>query len=89
MLNVVLAGTNQSKADDGPDKWRPASEAAWCAYAIDWVLVKWRRGLEVTADEVVAVLIRRRESVRLVHRTETTLQRAARSTATEPDCLAG
>lgn len=52
---AVGVDVNQSKADSGPEVWRPPSEDAWCRYAVDWTAVKTRWSLEFTEDEVAAL----------------------------------
>ena len=52
---VVGTDVNQSKADRGPEEWRPPSEEAWCRYAVDWTAVKTRWSLDFTDAEVSAL----------------------------------
>ena len=52
---AVGADINQSKADRGPDEWRPPSEQGWCRYAVDWISVKDRWSLQFTQAEVSAL----------------------------------
>ena len=53
---AVGSAVNQSKADRGPEEWRPPRETAWCWYAVDWVAVKSRWDLAFTEAEVDAVI---------------------------------
>lgn len=52
---VVGETTNQAKADNEPDEWRPA-QADWCQYAVDWISVKTRWGLNYSISEHEALL---------------------------------
>lgn len=54
-LVAVTASANRQKGDRGPDEWRPPREAARCRYSGEWMLVKLRWGLAVTAPELVAL----------------------------------
>lgn len=56
-LVVTGSANNQAKADRRPDQWQPPSQAAWCAYATDWVLVKVRWGLDFAITEVQALVL--------------------------------
>lgn len=54
-LQVVSAGAGHNPRAQGPSEWKPSSEAQWCAYAVDWVAVKHRWELDVTAVERTAL----------------------------------
>jgi 5-methylcytosine-specific restriction endonuclease McrA len=54
-LIAVSASANRSKADKGPEEWKPANVAYWCTYARDWVAVKKEWGLTATQAEWNAV----------------------------------
>ncbi len=54
-LQATQASVNRSKGKKPPDQWRPEERAGWCAYAADWVAVKKRWELTVTAAEVNAL----------------------------------
>ena len=49
------ASVNRAKGKQPPDEWRPDLEAGWCRYAADWIAVKQRWQLTVTAAEVDAL----------------------------------
>ena len=51
VLAAVTTHANRSKSDRTPDEWLPPDPAARCAYAADWVEVKGRWNLTVTAPE--------------------------------------
>lgn len=53
-LMVVAAATDDERAEQGPDQWRPEPPLQ-CAYAVDWVSVKTRWNLTYTAQEVDAL----------------------------------
>ena len=55
-LIAIPSAENQSKADDGPDVWRPPSRNAWCAYARLWTAIKARWNLSATPAEWSAIL---------------------------------
>ena len=55
-LIAIPAGENQSKADDGPEAWRPPAVSAWCAYARVWTAIKAKWNLTATPAEWAAVL---------------------------------
>jgi len=55
-LVAIPSAENQSKADDGPDVWRPPLGTAWCAYARVWTAVKARWNLSATPAEWSAIL---------------------------------
>ncbi len=54
-LQVVAAGSGHNPRQTSPSEWRPAAEATWCAYAVDWIGVKARWELSVTDDERLAL----------------------------------
>lgn len=47
-LNAVLGAENERKADDGPEAYRPADDAAWCWYGFAYARVKATWALTVT-----------------------------------------
>jgi hypothetical protein len=55
-LIAIPSAENQSKADDGPDGWRPPLGTAWCAYARVWTAIKARWNLSATPVEWSAIL---------------------------------
>ena len=55
-LIAIPAGENRSKADDGPEAWRPPVLSAWCAYARVWTAIKARWNLTATLSEWSAIL---------------------------------
>lgn len=54
-LQATSAPVNRSKGKQPPDEWRPDQSAGWCRYAADWVTVKQKWELTVTASEVAAL----------------------------------
>jgi hypothetical protein len=54
-LVAVSATSNRSKGDQDPSTWKPTETSSWCAYAQDWVAVKTRWKLSVTAAEKSAL----------------------------------
>ena len=50
-LIAVSASANRSKGDRSPDEWRPPNQSFWCTYAVDWIDVKTRWTLSVSAPE--------------------------------------
>lgn len=54
-LLAVSAASNRSKGDQGPDEWKPPSQAYWCTYARAWVSVKSTYELSVTETEKTAL----------------------------------
>ncbi|WKX73045.1 HNH endonuclease family protein [Streptomyces sp. XD-27] len=50
-LIAVSAASNRSKADKGPDAWKPPSVDYWCTYSRAWVSVKYLYKLNITARE--------------------------------------
>ena len=55
-LIAIPSAENQSKADDGPDGWRPPAASAWCAYARVWTAIKAEWNLSATPAEWSAIL---------------------------------
>jgi len=55
-LIAIPSAENQSKADDGPDGWRPPLRTAWCAYARVWASIKAKWNLTATPAEWSAIL---------------------------------
>ena len=55
-LIAIPSKENQSKADDGPDAWRPPSGTAWCAYARVWTAITAKWNLTATPAEWSAIL---------------------------------
>jgi hypothetical protein len=54
-LIAVSASSNRSKGDQDPSTWKPELTSAWCEYAQDWIVVKSRWKLTVTAAEKSAL----------------------------------
>lgn len=54
-LIAVSAASNRAKGDKSPDAWKPSVKDDWCQYATDWVEVKTRWQLTVTAPEKQAL----------------------------------
>lgn len=54
-LIAVSSRVNRQKGNKGPDQWRPPNRRYWCDYAIYWVSVKTRWGLDVTESELAAL----------------------------------
>lgn len=54
-LQTTSARVNRSKGKKAPDEWRPDEAAGWCRYAADWITVKEKWDLTVTAAEVGAL----------------------------------
>lgn len=54
-LIAVSAGSNRSKGDQDPSTWKPTEASSWCAYAQDWIVVKSKWKLTVTAKEKTAL----------------------------------
>ncbi|WP_431041723.1 HNH endonuclease family protein [Streptomyces sp. P1-3] len=50
-LIAVSAASNRSKADKGPDAWKPPSVDYWCTYSRAWVSVKYIYKLNITERE--------------------------------------
>ncbi|MGQ0743972.1 MAG: GmrSD restriction endonuclease domain-containing protein [Acidimicrobiales bacterium] len=50
-LIAVTRGSNRSKGDDPPHRWRPPRREAWCRYAVAWVSVKIAWSLSATTPE--------------------------------------
>ena len=55
-LIAIPAGENQSKADDGPEAWRPPAASAWCTYVRVWTAIKAKWNLTATPAEWSAIL---------------------------------
>ena len=55
-LVILSRGSGHNPRNQGPEEWRPSNETTWCGYAIDWVTVKQRWELGVTADERAALI---------------------------------
>ncbi|MGJ6967605.1 HNH endonuclease family protein [Streptosporangium sp. G11] len=54
-LLAVSAASNKSRADQGPESWKPPLAASRCLYARAWVDVKYHYRLAVTAEEKAAL----------------------------------
>ena len=54
-LEVIRADSGHNPRGEDPSSWKPGSPSRWCAYAVDWVAVKHRWDLSVTAAEMVAL----------------------------------
>jgi hypothetical protein len=54
-LVAVYRSLNRSKADKGPDKWKPPLRESWCWYAASWEQIKQQWGLSMTVEEAEAV----------------------------------
>ncbi len=50
-LQVMSERRVVERNGQAPDRWRPSNEAVWCAYGTDWISVKTRWGLTVSAAE--------------------------------------
>ena len=50
-LNALASAENSAKGDKGPDEWKPADQATWCAYATGWVRIKTHWDLSATPAE--------------------------------------
>lgn len=50
-LQVMSERRVVERNGQAPDQWQPANRAVWCAYGVDWISVKTRWGLTVTAGE--------------------------------------
>ena len=55
-LLAVKDSLNQAKGDKSPDKWKPPRQEFWCEYATNWLQIKQRWGLTLTASEAGAVV---------------------------------
>lgn len=54
-LQATNRSLNRSKGGKGPEAWRPPLRESWCVYAQDWVDVKYKYSLTVTAPEKAAL----------------------------------
>ncbi len=54
-LQATKNSLNRQKGARGPEEWKPPLQEAWCAYAQDWVDVKYKYNLTVTAPEKTAL----------------------------------
>jgi hypothetical protein len=54
-LVAVSAASNRAKGDQDPSTWKPTQRSDWCEYAKNWIVVKSRWKLTVTAAEKVAL----------------------------------
>jgi hypothetical protein len=54
-LIAVSAASNRSKGDQDPSTWKPTESSSWCEYAQDWIEVKSKWKLTVTAKEKTAL----------------------------------
>ncbi|WP_127498802.1 HNH endonuclease family protein [Actinoplanes solisilvae] len=54
-LIAVSAASNRSKGDQDPSTWKPTESSSWCDYAQDWIEVKAKWKLTVTAKEKTAL----------------------------------
>lgn len=54
-LQVVAEGFGHNPRSQDPSAWKPAARSQWCAYAVDWIAVKTRWSLAVTAQERTAL----------------------------------
>jgi len=50
-MTLVSRDSGHNPNEQSPDRWRPAREQSWCAYAVDWIEVKARWKLGVTTAE--------------------------------------
>jgi hypothetical protein len=54
-LVTVTDNVNEAKGGSAPDQWKPPLKTTWCAYAVDWVVVKHHYQLTVTGRERAAL----------------------------------
>lgn len=54
-LIAVTASVNRQKGDKRPDQWKPPLVSFWHTYASDWITVKAKFGLTITAPEKSAL----------------------------------
>lgn len=54
-LFAVTDNLNQQKSDKRPDQWKPPLTSYWHTYATDWITVKAKFGLTITAPEKSAL----------------------------------
>jgi hypothetical protein len=64
-LRAVTASENRRKSDLDPADYQPASSAAWCQFATDWMWVKYRWSLTVDAREAQALTTMTRDCPRM------------------------
>ena len=50
-LQAMENSLNRQKSAHGPEAWKPPEQRAWCQYARDWIDVKTKYRLAVTAAE--------------------------------------
>lgn len=50
-LQIITAHAGHNPRDQDPSVWRPANPETWCGYAVDWIAVKHRWSLDVSASE--------------------------------------
>jgi hypothetical protein len=55
LLIAVDTHDNEAKGDDDPSEWKPPNQAFWCTYGEEYVSVKYKFDLFVTADEKTAL----------------------------------
>ncbi len=53
--HIVSSFGGHNPRDADPSIWKPSDRATWCAYGVDWILVKSRWSLSVTENEVAAL----------------------------------
>lgn len=54
-LIAVQNSANRAKGRQGPDTWKPANRAHWCAYGEAWVTITARYNLMLTWAELFAI----------------------------------
>jgi Protein of unknown function (DUF1524) len=54
-LIAVTDNLNQEKSDKRPDQWKPPLTSYWHTYASNWITVKAKFGLTITAPEKSAL----------------------------------
>lgn len=52
---ILSRDSGHNPRNSGPEQWRPSNEGTWCGYAVDWVTVKTRWELSVSAAEAAAL----------------------------------
>ncbi len=55
-IRITSAASNAAKSDSGPERWRPSDASQHCAYATQWVAVKLKWALSVSAAEKRALV---------------------------------